>query len=188
MTMTTLFAPRSVTIAFTTAGCLLLAACGSSTPASPSAAAPNASANQATAAANPAGAVAAGNTDPCSLLTQTEVDTAVGQPLGPPDAGAQPNSCQWSTADFTAGVDITVGDWDSIKGAAIGGGADHQPVSISGVGDDALDLNSSNGSNLYVRKADTGFFVSINGPHIDSLPDHGLAQEKVLAAAVLSRL
>jgi len=44
------------------------------------------------------------------------------------------------------------------------------------------------GGLLYVRKGDAGFLLLVGGPHIDSLPDHGLAAEKVLAAAVLSRL
>lgn len=134
-----------------------------------------------------AGGSAAGHRDPCTLLNQTEVDTAVGQPLGAAQGGAEPGACQWSTADFTADVDITVADWPSIKAAATAV-ASHQPVAISGVGDEALNLNGSNGSILYVRKGDVGFFVSINGPNIDPLPDHGLAQEKVLAAAVLGRL
>jgi hypothetical protein len=59
------------------------------------------------------------------------------------------------------------------------------PTSVPGVGDEAL---YKGGGLLYVRKGNAGFLLSINGPHIDSLPDGGLAQEKVLAAAVLGRL
>jgi hypothetical protein len=96
-----------------------------------------------------------------------------------------PGDCQWSTSDFAADASVQVGDWTSMKTAATSG---HAPVSIQGVGDEALNLNGSNGSNLYVRKGDAGFMLEINGPHIDGLPDHGLAQEKILAAAILGRL
>jgi len=177
---------RSGAAAFVAAGCLLLAACGSS--GHPTVAGgpgtPGATATQpgGTAPAGPA----AGSPDPCSLLTQAEVDAAVGQPLGAAQSGAEPGACQWSTADFVADVDITVADWTSIKAAATAGA--HQPVAISGVGDEALNLNGSNGSILYVRKGDVGFLLTINGPKIDSLPDHGLAQEQVLATAALGRL
>ncbi len=125
-----------------------------------------------------------GAPNPCTLLTQAEVDAAVGQPLGKADL-VLPGDCQWSTKDFAADASVQVGDWTSMKTAATSGRA---PVSISGVGDEALNLNGSEGSNLYVRKGDAGFLLEINGPHIDALPDHGLAQEKVLAAAVLGRL
>jgi hypothetical protein len=89
-------------------------------------------------------------------------------------------------SDFTAGVNITVSDWTGLSGAAHGNGA--TPTSVPGVGDEALNLNGSNGSTLYVRKGDSGLLLSINGPHIDTLADHELAQEKVLAAAALGRL
>lgn len=124
--------------------------------------------------------------DPCSLLTQAEVDKAVGQPLKPGKQVATLLDCNWTTSDFTAGVDVTVSGWTEIKAAANGNGA--HPASIAGVGDEALNLNGANGSLLYVRKGSQGFLLTINGPHIDSNPDHGLAQEKVLAVAVLGRL
>jgi hypothetical protein len=53
-----------------------------------------------------------------------------------------------------------------------------------------LSLNvAGNAAQLYVRKGSTGFLLLLGGgQYIDSLPDLGLAQEKVLAAAVLGRL
>ncbi len=125
-----------------------------------------------------------GAPNPCTLLTQAEVDAAVGQPLGKANL-VLPGDCQWSTSDFAADATVQVGDWSSMKTAATSG---KPPVSISGVGDEALNLNGSNGSILYVRKGDSGFMLTINGPHIDGLPDHGLAQEKIMAAAALGRL
>jgi hypothetical protein len=176
---------------------LLLGACsGASAPAAttgstgaPTAAAQNPTPGSATAVptAKPAGGGATGGSaSPCSKLTQAEVDTAVGQPLGPGKQVATLDDCVWNATDYAASVDLTIGDWSGIKAAATSGSA--VPTAITGVGDEALNLNGSNGSLLYVRKGDAGFLLTINGPHIDGLPDHGLAQEKVLAAAVLGRL
>lgn len=52
--------------------------------------------------------VTAGFADPCALLTQDEVDTAVGQPLQPGNQVATLDDCQWTNSDFTASVDVTV--------------------------------------------------------------------------------
>jgi hypothetical protein len=41
---------------------------------------------------------------------------------------------------------------------------------------------------LYVRKGSSGFLLTMNGPNIDSLADHGLAKEEALAALILPRL
>jgi len=166
-----------VPVTLAAAGGLLLAACGGS--AAPAPAAPIAGSSVTAGAAG-------GSADPCSLLTRAEVDTAVGQPLGPGKKTALPGDCQWAAADFSAAVSVTVSDWSAWKTAAYAGG--HQPVSVPGIGDGALNLNGANGSLLYVRKGSIGFLVMINGPHIDSSRDHGLAQEKVLAVAILGRL
>jgi hypothetical protein len=83
---------------------------------------------------------------------------------------------------------LTVSDWEGIKRAATSRGPQHQPTAISGVGDEALNLNGSEGSNLYVRKGDRGFLLTLNGPHIDHLADHGLEREKTLALKILPNL
>lgn len=134
--------------------------------------------------AAPAGAArpAAGSGIPCSLLTQAEVDTAVGQPLGPGESTIPHYDCAWSTSDFAASVSVTVSDWSAIHTSATTNGT---ATSVAGVGDEAL---TKGGGLLYVRKGDAGFLLLIGGPRIDSLPDHGLAAEKVPAAAVLRRL
>ena len=167
---------------------ILLTSCGggSSTPPSKSPADANAT-SVTTKPTSSSAKTAASAQDPCSLLTQAEVDTAVGQPLGAGKQTLTLQDCQWTTSDFTAGVDVTVSDWTGIKNAATANGT-KTATSISGVGDEALNLNGSNGSLLYVRKGAEGFLLTINGPHIDGTPDHGLAQEKVLAKAVLGRL
>ena len=61
------------------------------------------------------------------------------------------------------------------------------PIAISGVGDEALNLNGEGGpSLLYVRKGGEGFLLNLSGTNIDHLPDHGLALEKALAAKVIA--
>jgi hypothetical protein len=172
------------------AGSLLLAACSSSSTPTPVHANPtiqkhagnSSAAGPATAPTGGGGAVNAGSVTPCSLLTQAEVDAAVGQPLGPGKPTIPNYDCAWATSDFTASVSVTVSDWSAIKTSATTNGT---ATAVSGVGDEAL---TKGGGLLYVRKGDAGFLLLIGGPHIDSLPDHGLAAEKVLAAAVLSRL
>jgi hypothetical protein len=187
----------------TTGMALLLGACGAtSTPAATSPAvtsAPGGSVASAptAVAATPQPAslpVVAGSTgpggggiaDPCSLLTQAEVDAAVGQPLGQGKSAVAHLDCAWSSSDFGANVYLNVGDWNSVKsGASANGGA---PTAIAGLGDEAWTASGNNGSLVYARKGSNGFLLIIDGPQIDSLADHGVAQEKVLAAAILGRL
>jgi hypothetical protein len=82
------------------AGCLLLAGCNNA--ARPGAAPKNQNTGQpATAAAVAADDAAtqpsSGSADRCALLTQAEVDTAVGQPLGA-GKGGQLHDCVWASA------------------------------------------------------------------------------------------
>jgi hypothetical protein len=196
--MTTRLRPR--TFLLTIGIALLFGACSSasapSTTTAPNGAATSAADTAGTApsqeasspvSASPATA-ASSSVDPCSLLTQSEVDASAGQPLG---HGAQVGAlgdCQWSSSDFTASVELDVGDWSAIKAKSAETGQTLTPV--PGVGDEALTLNrAGNAAQLYVRKGNIGFVLLLGGgQYIDTLPDLGLAQEKVLAAAVLSRL
>lgn len=187
--MTTTLRRRHILL--TTGMTLLLGACSAaSAPAATSApgGAATAAAQQASAPAStgPASAAAGGTVDPCSLLTQSEVDTAAGQPLGP-GAQAGPLVCQWSTSDFAASVELDIGDWSAIDAKATASGP--TLTSVAGIGDEALTFNQAgNAAQLYVRKGSTGFLLLLGGQHVDSLPDFGLANEEVLATAVLGRL
>ncbi len=121
----------------------------------------------------------------CELMTQPEAEAAVGQTL--PNVAENPvlGTCSRTAKDFSAGADLTVSDWASIKTSAASGTA---PLPVSGVGDEALNLNGSNGSLLYVRKGSKGFLLVLNGFRIDHSPDHGLALEKDLAAKILPKI
>lgn len=181
------------TILLTAALTLLLGACsGASTPA-PTAAtsgAPTAATEQPSvpAAAGPTGAATGGTVDPCSLLTQAEVDIAAGQSLGPGAQAGALDDCQWSNSDFSGSVELEVGDWTAIKAESATFG--QTLTSVPGVGDEAWTFNAAgNAAQLYVRKGTTGFKLLLGGgQYIGSLADLGLAQEKALAAAVLGRL
>ena len=181
---------RRLITTFAAAASLLLAACSSSS--APAAVHANATiqehagdssaAGPSTASTSGGSATSGGSVAPCSLLTQAEVDAAVGQPLGPGKSTIPHYDCAWTTSDFTASVSVTVSDWSAIKTSATTNGT---ATAVPGVGDEAL---TKGGGLLYVRKGEAGFLLLIGGPHIDSTPDHGLAAEKVLAAAVYSRL
>jgi Protein of unknown function (DUF3558) len=189
---------RSSHLLLTTGMTLLLAACGgASTPAATSApggsvaSAPTAVAATSQPASPPVAADSTGPgagdiTDPCSLLTQADVDAAVGQPLGQGKSTIPHLDCAWSSTDFGANVYLTVGDWDSVKSAASANGG--APTAIAGLGDEAWTASGNNGSLVYARTGSNGFLLIIDGPQVDSLSDHGVAQEKVLAAAILGRL
>ena len=116
----------------------------------------------------------------CDLLTQADAEAAVGQPLPKNTVNLTLGMCDHNSPDFSAGVSLTVGDWESIKGAAVAGS--HQPEAVSGVGDEALRL----GGTLYVRRGSEGFLLSLHGSKIDPLPDKGLAMNKALALRVLA--
>lgn len=121
--------------------------------------------------------------DPCALLTQAEVDAAVGQPLQPGKQVDTLDDCQRTNTDFTASVDVTVSDWTAIKNAATANDT-KTPAVVAGVGDEAL----GDAALLSVRRGDIGFLLVFNFPEMSNAADHGLAQAKILAAAVLSRL
>jgi hypothetical protein len=126
--------------------------------------------------------------NPCSLLSQSEVEAATGRTLGPGNRIGALDDCQWSTSDFARSVELDVGAWSAIKAksALLG----QTLTAVSGIGDEALSLNApGNAAQLFVRTGKTGFLLLVGGgQYIGSLPDLGMALEKVLATAVLRRL
>jgi hypothetical protein len=62
---------------------------------------------------------------------------------------------------------------------------------VSGIGDQASSVLSQTGVGypaVVVRQGAIGFEVSLHGPKILALSDHGLAKEEALATPILSRL
>ncbi|MDQ6891736.1 MAG: hypothetical protein M3167_03540 [Acidobacteriota bacterium] len=180
---------RWIGVAFTLSLFVVLVGCGGGSKTSSNAAASTASGSPA--ASEHPGDPAATNEmlrgivtsrKACDLLKRPDAEAAVGQPLPQNTVNITLGMCDYNAADFSAGASVTVGSWESVKGAATAGA---QPVAIAGVGDEALNLNSSNGSILYVRRGNEGFLLSLHGPKIDPLPDHGLVQEKELALKIL---
>ena len=123
---------------------------------------------------------------PCEYMARADAEAAVGQPLPKTTENIPLRMCDYNTPEFY-GASLTVSSWESIKNTATSHGT-RQPAVIAGVGDEALNLNGSNGSLLYVRKGDQGFLLTLNGPNIDHLPDHGLELEKTLALKILPNL
>jgi hypothetical protein len=121
----------------------------------------------------------------CDLLTRSDAEAAVGQPLPKNDANITLGTCQYTADDFSAGASLTVGSWESIKDAATGG--THQPETITGVGDETLYFAGSEkgGSPLYVRKGGDGFLLVLNGPKIDHMASvDAIVVEKALALKI----
>ena len=166
------------------AACLLAGAsllCACSKPADSPAAA---------AAANPtlASAGATPSRNPCDLLTRADAEGAVGASLPQNSTTPALGMCGYTSADFTEGAQLTVGDWDSIKKAATSGA--HQPAPISGVGDEALYFTGqeTGAGPLYVRHGQQGFLLVLNGAKIDHLPGaDAMAAEQALAQKILAR-
>lgn len=164
--------------AFALAGC-------SSNPTSSSVANTNPAAGAAT-QPDPLGATAPASSarKPCEYLARADAEAVAGQPLPTTREDIAAGECDYLTADFF-GATLRVGDWPDISFGATQG--PHKGVSISGVGDEALNLDIPNqGSDLFVRKGDRGFHLGLTGQNIDNLPDHGLEKEKILAQKILA--
>lgn len=163
---------------------LALAGCASSSTA-PKAGSDTAQASSAASQPDSLGATDPAPTarKPCEYMARGDAEAAVGQSLPTTTERISLGTCDHTTPDFF-GASLTVGDWESIKAAATSD-AQHQPIAIAGVGDEALSLNGAGGSNLYVRKGNRGFLLVLNGPNVDGLPDHGLDREKILALKIL---
>ena len=127
----------------------------------------------------------------CDLLIRSDAEAAVGQPLPQNGVNLDLGTCDYNAADFSAGANVAVGSWESIKNAAKNDATNtrHQLQALSGVGDDALYFAKETGVGaIYVRRADEGFALTLHGPRIDNIAGaDALAAEKDLALKVLKR-
>lgn len=82
-------------------------------------------------------------TDPCTLLTQAEVTSVVGKPVGPGSSADNPNSCDFQypadgVPDIQAGVDFIDGSLDDFCGGAAAASALGMTIEpVDGLGDGA---------------------------------------------------
>jgi hypothetical protein len=125
--------------------------------------------------------------DPCALLTQPQVSSAVGAMVG----AGQPigtTGCQWSTQDETHAksgkmvVTLSLLDERAFPKSAPSPGFALAPV--SGIGDDAVFTTVGPYSSLAVKKGKSVFVVRVYG-----VPDQPKQQaiEKSLAKDVLAK-
>jgi hypothetical protein len=167
------------------AACAALGACGNATPTATAAADANPASPTASQAVAPD---ASGARKPCDYMLRADAEAAMGQALPKTTENVPLGGCLYTSADgYTWGADLTVGDWESIKGAATSGGVGHEPDAVTDVGDQALYAGRPAGI-LYVRKGDAGFMISLTGPTPTSLPGPELEQDKILARKILARL
>lgn len=124
----------------------------------------------------------------CSLLTQADAEGALGAALPQKSATEPLGMCGYTSADFSEGAQLTVGDWDSIRKAATSG--TRQPAAVDGVGDEARYFTGkeTGAGPLYVRHGQEGFLLVLNGSKIDHMPGaDAQAAEEALARRVLAR-
>lgn len=133
-------------------------------------------------------------TDPCAEVTQAQVSTALGMPVGPGDK-INDKACQWPATGANAAKNIRLtvqflpaAQYDKLKGGQL-------PVveraPVTGVGDDAFSqsvpfsTNVTKMTTLFVKKGHTMVTVRVYG-----VPDGAkqLAAEKAVAQAVVSKL
>jgi hypothetical protein len=138
-----------------------------------------------------AGTYAAPPSDACSLVTTTQVSTALGVSVGA-GKGSVPHECEWSQAGAGVGgkgvlVEI-LGPMGS-KTPVDRFNAAKMPVPrivktpVSGLGDDAVYVETS-GAALYVKKGNFVFQIRIHGFPLEEIK----AKEKTLAVDVIVQL
>jgi hypothetical protein len=135
-------------------------------------------------------------TDPCTLLTQAEVTSVVGKPVGPGSSADNPNSCDFQypaegVPDIQAGVDFIDGTLDDVCSDVAGASAMGMTIEpISGLGDGACFI--------YVGKLRAGSTLTFsrNGRLFQTFADLGpssstadmKAADTTLAQDALARL
>ena len=124
---------------------------------------------------------AAPSDDPCSLLTQAQVDAALGA-----------KHCHWQLEGKRGETIVDAHlmlepakSYDTAKNM-MGMSGKVTRVSISDLGDDAYYLVGSRDAPLFVKKGNTGFRIAVNGKGWPA--EEIKAKEKALALALLAKL
>lgn len=107
--------------------------------------------------------------DACGLLTKSEIDAAMGVPMGNPKS-ITAKACQWrqpvKPGNPGAIVDVTVIDARGFNiGKAIAGSSKFKVVPVNALGDEAYYSESTDGkqNSLRVRKGENYFAVHVWG-------------------------
>jgi len=107
--------------------------------------------------------------DACSLLTKSEIDGAMGVPMGNPKA-ITAKACQWrqpvKSGDPGAIVDVTIIQARGYTmGKAAGGSGPIKVTTINALGDDAYssEMNGGKETSLRVKKGETYVAIHVWG-------------------------
>jgi hypothetical protein len=185
---------RAVGLAAGSAGLLFAAACGSSGTTHGSAAAGNAA--DASSAGTSGGDVA--QIDLCTLLTATQIQQAIGQPVGPGKKADAPGvGCGW--IDQNTGNNSNVGvlyvDPTVYQGTKQAAGQNGVTMTkVAGIGDEAYaeTLSPTATPLLFVKKGSVIVSVSadirVSGSNDQASPAQDLAAERQLAAIIAASL
>lgn len=125
----------------------------------------------------------ASSSRPCGLLSQAEVEEAVGQSLLPGREQTDPPECMYlSRQEPEFSLILTMNPWTQVQPPA-----SEKTTSIDGLGDEAFGAASDGvtGSTMCVREAADGFCLSIGGPSLGAT--EGMAALKSLAVILLDR-
>jgi hypothetical protein len=131
-------------------------------------------------------------TDPCSLLPEQDVSTALGAPVTMVKDGSDAKHCHWQQPGKrgTTVVDAhllveSAKTYDAAKNA-MGMSGKLTRVAVSGLGDDAYYLVGGRDAPLFAKKGDMALRVAVDGKGW-SVEDIKL-KEKTLASALLGKL
>lgn len=158
---------------------ILLYGCGQATQSTPSASSPTTSAT-----VSSSGPGTSANADACSLVTKSDAETALGEPVGSPRprTTATSSGCAYTSLSGSARLDVDITHWPDSATAT----TQYQRFSnigqpVSGLGDQAR----GNTALLAVQKGRVLFTISM--PVADKQPDQFGAM-KLLAGKLAAEL
>jgi len=173
-----------------------VAACGGGQGTAPPATAANggATGSGGGATSGPAGTAAALSSDPCSLLSQAEVSTVLGQQVGPGSNATDSHECQWQypadgVPQVQASITIETGTVLSDVCDGTGNGPGFTVTAVGGIGDGACFTSVpglESGDNLTFAAGGHVFTVTADFGSKD--PAAIQAADEALARAALAHL
>lgn len=130
--------------------------------------------------------------DACSLLTQSQLNSALGVSMEPGKGSTDKKVCTWNIKAANAEADkgvktvtLLLQNSDSFQAGKLAPVKSIVVTSVTGLGDDAYYLAVGNNVGLIVKKGNVAFKVAV---YASSPLDKKQALEKTLAQQVLSSL